>query len=140
MAAHFSLVSLLLALNFVIPCIYASPYFAKRDDLPGAIPKSTTAPTLRNNATGTPELELRKRQITTQLSTCGFYNGDPTRSRTADAGFNCRFDTLNGLWGFCPATVILATDCGLAGNCIDSFSCSRGCGKTGIPGLTTFTW
>jgi hypothetical protein len=47
---------------------------------------------------------------------------------------------MNGLWGFCPVTVVAATDCGLAGSCIDQGSCSRGCGNTANTKLTTFTW
>ncbi|KAM0473429.1 hypothetical protein ACHAPX_008176 [Trichoderma viride] len=73
------------------------------------------------------------------MSTCGFQNGDPDKMRTADPGFDCRVDTMNGLWGFCPVTVIAATDCGLAGSCVDQASCSSGCGQTGMKQLTTFT-
>jgi hypothetical protein len=47
---------------------------------------------------------------------------------------------MNGLWGFCPVTVIAATDCGLAGSCVDQASCSSGCGQTGMKQLTTFAW
>ncbi|KAM0254306.1 hypothetical protein ACHAQJ_006947 [Trichoderma viride] len=73
------------------------------------------------------------------MSTCGYQNGDPKKSRTANPGFDCRVDTMNGLWGFCPFTVIAATDCGLAGSCVDQASCSSGCGKTANAELTTFT-
>ncbi|KAG8410115.1 hypothetical protein J3458_019183 [Metarhizium acridum] len=73
------------------------------------------------------------------MSTCGYQDGDPKRSRTAESGFNCRVDTVNGLWGFCPTTVIAATDCGLQGFCIDSHSCSAGCGNGDNIRLTTFT-
>ncbi|KAK8922824.1 hypothetical protein VCV18_006884 [Metarhizium anisopliae] len=58
------------------------------------------------------------------MSTCGYQDGDPKKFRTAESGFNCRVDTVNGLWGFCPTTVIAATDCGLQGFCVDSHSCS----------------
>ncbi|KAL6872048.1 hypothetical protein J3F83DRAFT_733624 [Trichoderma novae-zelandiae] len=64
------------------------------------------------------------------MSTCGYQNGDPNKFRTANLGFDCRVDTMNGLWGFCPVTVVAATDCGLAGSCVDHGSCSSGCGKT----------
>lgn len=84
--------------------------------------------------------ELKKRQITAQVSTCGYANGDRTKPRTANSGFDCRVDTKNGLWGFCPTTVITASDCGLAGNCVDANACSGGCGIFGTPGITTFTW
>jgi hypothetical protein len=90
-----------------------------------------------NNAT----LPLVKRQgtvIVTRYSTI-FASGDGSKPRTANSGYECRVDLLNDLWGFCPTTVIAATDCGLAGACVDSFDCSKGCGFTKAP-LTTFTW
>ncbi|KAJ9157215.1 hypothetical protein NKR23_g363 [Pleurostoma richardsiae] len=68
-----------------------------------------------------------------------FLTGDVSQPRTADEGFDCRVDLLNGLWGFCPNSVIAATDCGLAGSCFDSSSCSDGCGFTNSRDLTTFT-
>jgi hypothetical protein len=83
-----------------------------------------------------------KRQFSSSELTCGFYNGDPNSVRTADSGFLCRTDTKNGLWGFCPQTVVAVSDCGLAGNCVDSHSCSDGCGiglKTSTT-ITTFHW
>lgn len=87
------------------------------------------------------ETELDKRTgIITELSTCGYLNGDPSKSRTADSGYNCRIDTRNGLWGFCPTTVVAARDCGLAGSCVDEHRCSQGCGFTDQRSLTTFTW
>ncbi|KAF2007582.1 hypothetical protein P154DRAFT_593083 [Amniculicola lignicola CBS 123094] len=72
---------------------------------------------------------VQKRQITSVVSTCGYYNGNIKSSRTADSGFGCRVDTSNGLWGLCPTTVITATDCGLAGYCFDEHSCRNGCGR-----------
>lgn len=73
------------------------------------------------------------------LTTCGYLDGNPTHYRTANSGYNCRFDTANSLWGFCPTTVIQAVDCGLAGACIDQHDCTKGCGN--LQGkLTTFTW
>lgn len=89
------------------------------------------------NDTRTP---LRDRAITTELSTCGYLNGNPEHIRTAESGYNCRIDTRNGLWGFCPTSVLAASDCGLAGSCVDSYGCSRGCGATDREELTTFTW
>jgi hypothetical protein len=86
-------------------------------------------------------LSIDKRQgsvFVTQFSTI-FVTGDASNVRTANPGFDCRVDLLHDLWGFCPNTVIAATDCGLAGSCVDSFSCSKGCGFTNAP-LTTFTW
>ncbi|KAK4043901.1 hypothetical protein C8A01DRAFT_31999 [Parachaetomium inaequale] len=90
----------------------------------------------RNNGTS----GLDKRQgtvLVTKFSTI-FPTGDGSRPRTANNGYDCRVDLLNDLWGFCPNTVIAATDCGLAGSCVDSFSCSKGCGRTDKP-YTTFT-
>ena len=84
---------------------------------------------------------IGKRDATTSTTaTCGYLNGNVALARTAAVGFVCRFDTSHGLWGFCPATVISATDCGLAGNCIDSQFCTNGCGISGTPSITTFTW
>ncbi|KAK3896706.1 hypothetical protein C8A05DRAFT_39747 [Staphylotrichum tortipilum] len=85
-------------------------------------------------------LALDRRQgsvFVTQFSTI-FLGGDATKTRTANNGFDCRVDLLHDLWGFCPSTVIAATDCGLAGSCVDNFSCSKGCGFTDTP-FTTFT-
>jgi hypothetical protein len=81
-----------------------------------------------------------EKRIVTELSTCGYLNGDPTLSRTANSGYNCRVDTIHALWGFCPTTVISAVDCGLGAACIDSYRCSNGCGYTDSPSLTTWTW
>lgn len=67
-----------------------------------------------------------------------FYSGDPSQVRVAQTGFDCRVDLDHSLWGFCPTSVIVASDCGLAGNCVDRHSCSKGCGKGA--GYTTFTW
>ncbi|KAM0249641.1 hypothetical protein ACHAP5_002768 [Fusarium lateritium] len=86
-----------------------------------------------------PSNHIEQRAISTELSTCGYLNGDPKKKRTADSGYNCRVDTKNGLWGFCPTTVLTATDCGLAGSCVDSHDCSDGCGMTDSEDLTTFT-
>lgn len=83
---------------------------------------------------------LEKREDSDGAETCGYHDGDPDRPRTAEDGFVCRIDTERGLWGFCPETVIAASDCGLAGNCVDRHKCTRGCGKTGTSGITTFTW
>src|SRR6266536_6288036 len=53
--------------------------------------------------------ELKRRQTTTDSSTCGFKDGDKNQPRTANSGYDCRVDTKNGLWGFCPTTVISAS-------------------------------
>lgn len=91
------------------------------------------------NATTT--LIQQKRQngaIVTRLSTV-FLSGDSSRSRTANPEYDCRIDLSAKLWGFCPTTVIAASDCGLAGSCVDNHACSKGCGFTDQD-LTTFTW
>ncbi|KAB5576279.1 hypothetical protein GE09DRAFT_1095234 [Coniochaeta sp. 2T2.1] len=101
----------------------------------GRVPSFTPIPLpRRDNST----LFVEKR-IVTELSTCGFLNGDPTNPRTANPGFNCRIDTSHGIWGFCPTTVISAIDCGLGGACIDLHSCSDGCGITNNPSITTWS-
>lgn len=87
-----------------------------------------------------PEAELRRRQITANDVTCGFSNGDAKEPRTADPGFDCRVDTKDAIWGFCPTTVVAATDCGLAAYCQDSALCTSGCGLSGRPDLTSITW
>ncbi|KAK4031754.1 hypothetical protein C8A01DRAFT_51275 [Parachaetomium inaequale] len=73
-------------------------------------------------AVPTPHL-LQGRDVSTSLSTCGFLNGDPSKPWVAPNGYNCRVDTLHGIWGFCPTTVISATDCGLGAFCFDSGPC-----------------
>ncbi|KAF2801753.1 uncharacterized protein BDZ99DRAFT_577436 [Mytilinidion resinicola] len=88
-----------------------------------------------DNASHVDWIELARRQETTFENTCGFLTGDPTKPRTADG----RVDVENSLWGFCPSTVISASDCGLAGNCVDSHACSKGCGAVGNTKITTFT-
>lgn len=82
---------------------------------------------------------LKFRAVTTQMSTCGYYDGDPSKVRTADPGYNCRVDISRGLWGFCPTTVISANDCGMAGACVDEGTCSSVCGFSGAA-ATTFSW
>ena len=124
-------------LRFCTP-ISATPHgnFDKRNTTSAAHP-IVTLPPLHNLTQGS--IGLRKRQDD-DSETCGFHDGDPDRPRTAEDGFDCRIDTERGLWGFCPTTVIAASDCGLAGNCVDEHECSRGCGIRGTSGVTTFTW
>lgn len=75
------------------------------------------------------------------IDICGYAEGDPKKPRTADPGFDCRVDAKNGLWGFCPTTVSFPEDCGLAGVCLDSHSCTEGCGRlTRRTDITTFSW
>jgi hypothetical protein len=98
----------------------------------------TTAPA---STTSAPHLILH-RQVATEFSTCGYVDGDISKPRIAPKGFNCRVDTLNGLWGFCPTSVIAATDCGLGGFCFDGGPCSTGCGRASLkndPRIRTWT-
>lgn len=74
------------------------------------------------------------------MSICGYENGDRNKMRTVNPGSKCQLDTWNTLWGFCPTTITIATQCGFAGACIDQGSCSSGCRKTGMPLLTTIIW
>ena len=87
--------------------------------------------------------ELIPRQVdalTTDFSTCGYRNGDPSQIRTANSGYDCRVYTDDALWGFCPTTVLAASDCGFAGSCLDTHACNSGCGILGNPSVTTVTW
>lgn len=107
-------------------------------ELPAQRPLITLAPSLPSslsNGTG-----RERRQEGGEELTCGYRDGDPDQPRTANPGFDCRVDTQHALWGFCPTTVIAATDCGLAGSCVDSHGCSSGCGLIASTALTTFTW
>jgi len=83
-------------------------------------------------------LEAQKRAPLVTRFSVVYFSGDASKPRTAEIGFEARVDVDKTLWGFCPTTVFVASDCGLAGNCVDRHDCARGCGKGG--GLTTFTW
>lgn len=99
-------------------------------------PIITPAPNLRQARAAIEAYELMN-----DVSTCGYEDGDPSKSWGAPPGYACRVDTANGLWGFCPTTVIAATDCGLGGYCFDQSSCTSGCGVlSGISSITTWTW
>lgn len=125
---------------FMYTRILAVFLFLLQVDISRARHLSVPLPTLAAQLSLRNGTEFDKRaDIQTEMSTCGYQNGDPNKFRTANPGFDCRVDTMNGLWGFCPVTVIAATDCGLAGSCVDHGSCSRGCGKTANSKLTTFT-
>ncbi|MCV5185639.1 hypothetical protein OFB79_25830, partial [Escherichia coli] len=62
-----------------------------------------------------------------------------SKTRTAIPGYAFRIVLGVLLWGFCPTAVIAASDCGLAGSCVDNHACSKGCGYTNQD-FTTFTW
>lgn len=74
-------------------------------------------------------IALGKRQDQKHFKTCGYHEGDPERPWIAPRGFNCRIDTADGLWGFCPSSVSAASDCGLHGYCFDRHDCTSGCGS-----------
>ena len=80
------------------------------------------------------------RQTTAFPNTCGYEDGDKTRPRTAAAGFNCRTDDRNMLWGFCPTSMVALEDCNLAAACVDTHSCASGCGRIGRSGIATISW
>lgn len=100
----------------------------------------TASPSLNDTEAWLRERQLNDAAIETELLTCGYRDGDPKKDWPAPAGHNCRIDTKNGLWGFCPTSVIAATDCGLAGACVDKADCSDVCGAPASLSLTTFTW
>ncbi|KAK8055079.1 hypothetical protein PG993_000306 [Apiospora rasikravindrae] len=82
----------------------------------------------------TPSIE--RRAVTTSApakKTCGYYDGDPSRQRTAEEGFDCRVDVSRALWGFCTTTVISAGDCNFAGACFDRDACLEGCVASTTP-------
>lgn len=87
-----------------------------------------------------PPANLEARQDTHAKSTCGYVTGDPNKPRAGDFGIACRVDTKHAIWGFCPETVIQASDCGLAGACVDLHSCSSTCGVLDDTKVTTFSW
>jgi hypothetical protein len=73
------------------------------------------------------------------VATCGFDSRGTARVAAPD--YDCRVDARNGIWGFCPSSVINAWDCGLAGYCVDQHDCSDGCGPLkDRDDITTFTW
>lgn len=86
-----------------------------------------------------PMMSSNFRAVTIQMSTCGYYDSNPSKYRTAKPGYNCRVDISRGQWGFCPTTVLSASDCGLAGSCVDKGSCSNVCGFSGAD-VTIFSW
>ena len=87
--------------------------------------------------------ELKSRQAVTSktyVSTCGYLNGNASLSRTANSVFECRVDTKNAIWGFCPTIVLAISDCGLVGGCVDAHACNSECGISGDPTVTTLMW
>lgn len=83
-------------------------------------------------------LGLQARQTTSFATTCGFLNGNANQPLVANSGSQCTYDTTNTLWGICRTGISL-TDCGFGGYCVDSATCSTGCGSTGTD-VNTFSW
>jgi hypothetical protein len=88
---------------------------------------------------GPTTLALDKRQETNGFITLStvYKDGDASRPRTAESGYDIRVDVANSAWGFCGSNN--PNQCDMAGTCVDSFSCSRGCGF-GNTYLDTWTW
>lgn len=116
----------LFLISFYTPGL-ASPYGTVTPTRPvsSAEPIITPPPLLNFER----HIALKKRQDRKHFKTCGYYDGDPERPWIAPRGFNCRIDTADGLWGFCPSTVNAASDCGLHGYCFDRHDCTTGCGS-----------
>ncbi|KAK4243697.1 hypothetical protein C7999DRAFT_17995 [Corynascus novoguineensis] len=77
-------------------------------------------------------LTLGKRQkdgSVTSMSTV-WRTGNSRMVRSAEPGWDIWIDLEQSLWGFCDRTFVGTTQCGLAGRCTNSFSCSTGCGQT----------
>jgi len=134
----FALVESPFASPFILtssPMVHLPRLLAEDRDLRGG---SVTS--YDNAPTATAHIDLRPRQTTAFVSTCGWIDGDANKPRTASPGFNCSTDTLNGVWGFCPTSGSAAASCGLAGNCVDSHACTSGCGPLGDSSVNTITW
>src|SRR5215471_17394381 len=83
------------------------------------------------------DVNIEGSQIISSLSTCGFKSGDAQQSRTANTGYVCTTNTPLSLWGFCTTAATNINGCGLAGYCVDSYTCSTGCGP--FPSRTDIT-
>ena len=66
-----------------------------------------------------------------------YRDGDASRRRTAESGYDIRVDVVNSAWAFCRSND--PSLCDMGGACFDKFSCSTGCGS-GNPALKTWTW
>jgi len=80
----------------------------------------------------------RRAQDARGVKTCGYKDGNLAQSRKAGDGFECRIDTRDGAWGFCAETA--TGDCGLMRMCVDSHSCSTGCGTNIVSSKRTLFW
>ncbi|QSZ37330.1 hypothetical protein DSL72_009428 [Monilinia vaccinii-corymbosi] len=82
---------------------------------------------------------IQARQTTAFSTTCGFLNDNANQPLIASSGSQCTFDTANTLWGMCRTDVTVPTDCGFGGYCVDTGSCSTGCGATWTD-VNTLSW
>jgi hypothetical protein len=73
------------------------PTFFRSFLQPSQYPKVLGSGSLRRNASNA----IDKRESTGNV--CGYVNGDAERAREAGPGFECRVDTENSIWGFCPS-------------------------------------
>lgn len=80
---------------------------------------------------------LEARQTTTFQSTCGYLDGNALEPWIAPPGYNCRQDTVAGLWDFCLNAIQDVSQCSMIGYCRDNGNCTSGCG---IPGRNTIEW
>ena len=92
--------------------------------------------TARPPATTTPAVVHRRDPLTTRFSTV-YENGNGSIPLTAGDDFEFRVDLENNLWGSCNVTAADVDRCDFAGECVDAFTCTSGCGKGGF---RTTTW
>lgn len=64
-----------------------------------------------------------------EQTVCGYTAGHSGSPRYAPAGFDCRVDRQNSLFGICETEIAAATQCGFVIACVDSFRCTSGCGN-----------
>jgi hypothetical protein len=92
------------------------------------------------------DLNLRPRQTDAAANTafptiCGYRNGDLSRAWRAPEGSTCHLDHTASYFGWCNSLLSKNEDCtDVVKACVDSSTCSSGCGKTNEPGLPTITW
>jgi hypothetical protein len=87
--------------------------------------------------------QLRPRQAPENPggSICGYRNGNLERGWKAPEGSTCFLDHSASYFGWCNALFTKTQDCtDVPRACVDSSTCSGGCGKTNEPDLPTITW
>ncbi|KAF2679571.1 hypothetical protein K458DRAFT_393700 [Lentithecium fluviatile CBS 122367] len=90
------------------------------------------------------DVHLRPRQTEAPsnpgLSICGYRNGELARSWKAPEGSTCFLDHTASYFGWCNVLLTKAEDCtDIPRACVDSSTCSDGCGKTSQSDLPTIT-